>query len=138
MAEVSNALSMTAGKLYRRALTAHWPIYLAGVATLLATSATEVLTPKFIQWAIDLVSGHLDPTGLPAKALATPGDPRATLGTLVFWLGVVLVVGLVGRIGWRQLLARRTHIEGRRLKVEFWDALRFLPLRTFQDYPLGD
>ncbi len=117
--------AQTAGTLYRQALRNNWGVYLAGALTLISTSITEVLTPKFIQWCLDL---------------AATGGPGAVsrLHELVTWFGIVLVVGLVGRIGWRQLLARRTHVEGRELKVRFWDTLRFLPLRTFQDYPLGD
>lgn len=123
--------------MFRRALAANWAVYLAGTMTLIATSITEVLTPKFIQWALDLVSAKPEARAK-VPALFTGDSPRATLSTLVGYLAVALLVGLFGRIGWRQLLARRTHVEGRTLKVEFWNVLRFLPLRTFQAYPLGD
>lgn len=130
-------MTLTAGKLYRRALSAHWAVYLAGTLTLIATSITEVLTPKFIQWALDLVSQKSTALAK-VPALFAAATPRDSLTRMVSYLSVALFVGLVGRIGWRQLLARRTHVEGRALKVAFWDALRFLPLRTFQTYPLGD
>lgn len=136
-APLAPAAPLTARRLYGRALKRHWLIYLAGIGTLLLTSMTEILVPKFIQWALDLVSGVPDAVARVPRLFAGP-TPRATLGALVAALGFALILGLFGRIGWRQLLARRTHVEGRDLKVDFWDALRRQPLRVFQAYPLGD
>ncbi len=118
-------MALTAGQIYKQTLAQHRFAYIAGSLVLLVTSVTEVMIPKFIQWTIDAVS-----TG-------GAGDV-ARLHVLIAWLGVTLLAAWVGRWAWRQLLARRTHYAGRFLKVRLWQALRVQPLKTFQDYPLGD
>jgi ATP-binding cassette subfamily B protein len=131
--------STSAGKLFRAALRAHWPVYALGSLTLIATSLAEVLVPKFVQWSLDVIAGRGD-GGWQA---AVPGwlvraDRLTTLRALAAAFAALLLVGLVGRFGWRQLLARRTHVEGRNIKVRYWSVLRYLPLSVFQRYSLGD
>ncbi|MCX6111547.1 MAG: ABC transporter ATP-binding protein [Proteobacteria bacterium] len=125
---------MTAGTLYRRSLREHWPSYVAGVVALFSCSISEVLIPRFVQWSLDTI-GHTDAQIPLWFARATP---LLALKALIYGLLLALVIGLIGRVGWRQLLARQTHIAGRELKVRFWQVLRLLPLRTFHAYPLGD
>ncbi len=127
-------MSLTAGKLYTQNLKKHWVIYLAGTLTLLFTSMSEVLIPRFVQWTLDIISGKT------AKVpdLFLRGTPRESIEAVVRFMVIGLVVGWLGRIGWRQLLAKRTHVAGRNLKVRMWSVLRYLPLSTFHRYPLGD
>lgn len=120
-------VQLTARKFYQRSLTEHWPWYPLGFFSLLVTNITEVLTPKFIQWALDAAAG----TGEAATRIAR-------LDSLAFGFAVVLVIGALGRFGWRQSLARQTHVAGRDLKMRLWDVLRHLPLPVFHRYPIGD
>jgi ATP-binding cassette subfamily B protein len=120
-------LQLTAKKFYQRALTEHWPWYPLGFLSLFITNATEVLTPKFIQWALDAAAG-------PGEASAR----IARLDQLALGFALALGVGALGRVGWRQFLARQTHVAGRDLKLRLWDVLRHLPLGVFHRYPLGD
>ncbi len=128
-------MTETAGKLYRTALQTHWISYTTGTLTLLATSGSEVLVPKFIQWSLDTIA-----TGGIASVpkLFIADTPTATLRHLTQTLAMVMLIGLLGRFGWRQLLARRTHVAGRDLKVRMWDVLKEVSLSVHQRYPLGD
>ena len=117
----------SAKKFYQRSLTEHWLWYPLGFVSLFVTNVTEVLTPKFIQWALDTV--------------ASTGDIASRvqrLDHLAIGFAAALLIGAVGRFGWRQSLARQTHVAGRDLKLRLWDVLRYLPLPMFQRYPLGD
>ena len=124
----------SAGKLYAQNLKRYWVTYLFGTLTLLFTSMSEVLIPRFVQWCLDIVGGRTQ--GVPDLFLK--GTPRESIETLARFMVVGLVVGWIGRVGWRQLLAKRTHVAGRDLKIRFWSVLRYLPLSTFHRYPLGD
>lgn len=129
-----HALSLTAGKLYAQNLRKHWVIYLAGALTLFFTSVSEVLIPRFVQWCLDIIAGRSD--SVPDVFLK--GTPRENIQTLATFMVFGLLVGWAGRIGWRQLLAKRTHVAGRDLKIRMWSVLRYLPLSVFHRYPLGD
>ena len=127
-------METTAGKLYLGTLRRHWLPYATGIIALFSCSISEVMIPKFVQWALDLIGGRM---------ALLPGWIRAersvaTLNMLILSLLLVLLLGLLGRFGWRQLLARQTHVSGRDLKVHFWQVLRHLPLATFHEYSLGD
>lgn len=127
-------MALTASTLYRRNLKDHWVKYVLGVLTLLATNVTEVLVPKFIQWTLDVVAGNH--ASIPAMFVRDGAVD--SLHAIVTALVVMLAVAWFGRFGWRQLLARRTHVAGRELKERLWAVLRFQPLRTFHKYTLGD
>jgi ATP-binding cassette subfamily B protein len=127
-------MATTAGKLYLRTLRRHWLPYTTGIVALFSCSISEVMIPKFVQWALDLIGGRM--SMLPAWIGAERNV--ATLNMLILSLLLVLLLGLLGRFGWRQLLARQTHVSGRDLKVHFWQVLRHLPLATFHEYSLGD
>ena len=117
---------------YRRYLGKHWIFYLTGTLTLLLTSATEVLIPKFVQWSVDLLTKGMSPSFITAEA------PASQLSQLMlFFLGTLLLAWL-GRVGWRQLLARRTHLAGHEIKTEFWQKIALQPMRFLHRYPLGD
>jgi len=113
----------------------HWGSYLAGTFALLVTSLTEVLMPKFIQWTVDLLT-HKEAASIPAWFKAS--SLEVTLDRLVWFFILSLIVGWIGRIGWRQLLARRTHEAGHQLKTRFWGVLKDQPLTFLNRYPLGD
>jgi ATP-binding cassette subfamily B protein len=122
-------------RTYATNLSRHWKSYLAGTLALLVTSLTEVLMPKFVQWTIDLLTQK--------NASQIPGwfhraDLAQTLDTLVAFFLLSLLIGWLGRIGWRQLMARRTHDAGHRLKTHFWHVIKDQPLTFLQRYPLGD
>ncbi|MCX6106647.1 MAG: ABC transporter ATP-binding protein [Proteobacteria bacterium] len=127
-------MATTAGKLYLGTLRRHWLPYATGIVALFSCSISEVMIPKFVQWALDLIGGRM--SMLPAWIGAERSV--ATLNMLILSLLLVLLLGLLGRFGWRQLLARQTHVSGRDLKVHFWQVLRHLPLATFHEYSLGD
>ncbi|MFW7381682.1 MAG: ABC transporter ATP-binding protein [Oligoflexus sp.] len=113
----------------------HWGSYLAGTLALLITSLTEVLMPKFIQWTIDLLTNK-DTTTIPSWFHSN--TMAGSLDRLVGFFILSLIIGWIGRIGWRQLLARRTHEAGHKLKTKFWSTLKDQPLTFLHRYPLGD
>lgn len=120
-------------RLYLQNLCKHRFYYGVGTFALLMTSITEVMLPKFIQWSIDLLT----------KKAAIPeffqeSDPHRALDRLVGCLVLILVVGWIGRVGWRQILARQTHIAGHDIKTRIWSVLKDQPLSLLERYPLGD
>ncbi|MEN9836262.1 MAG: hypothetical protein RL011_2455 [Pseudomonadota bacterium] len=127
-------MATTAKRLYVGALKTNWMSYLFGTVALFSCSISEVLIPKFVQWSLDLLGGKAD--SLPRWLAA--GSRVTSLHWLIIMLLVALVVGLFGRLGWRQLLARQTHVAGKDIKTRLWGVLRHLPLDTFHDYSLGD
>jgi ATP-binding cassette subfamily B multidrug efflux pump len=126
---------LSAGRLWRRSMLKYWPHYVVGGVALLLANISEVLVPKFIQWSIDVVGGRAAPAFVAGES-GLSGAPALRL--LAAWLCVALLAGFIGRIFWRQFLARRTHVAGRDLKVRMWRVLSFLPLRTLRGYPMGD
>ena len=112
-------------------------MYLAGILTLLVTSLSEVALPKICQLLID----HLidvttrNQIGLSPEQLDLASQ---RLRQLILILVVAMGMGLGGRIGWRQFMARKTHDAGYQLKHRFWDVLRRQPLSLFHRYTLGD
>lgn len=120
-------------------LTGHvrsnWLSYLLGALALLVTSTTEVLMPKFIQWTVDILT-QKDMHVLPA--IFSSNSTAVSLDRLMFGFIVTLLIGWIGRVGWRQLMARRTHEAGHQLKVKFWDTLKDQPMSFLDKYPLGD
>lgn len=129
-------MQYTPSLLFRRAVKEHWPMYALGCVTMLITSTSEVLVPKFVQWGLDFLAAQGQMSILP-PFLRAP-DPQSSLNRLVVFLLVVLLVGFLGRIGWRQTFGRRTHDAGYELKNQFWNSLRFQPMFFFHRYPLGD
>ena len=126
----------TPSRILTDAVRGHWVLYTFGTLALLVTSLSEVLAPKFIQWALDIMTPQANVAGVPALFVgATRID---TLHQIVIGLTGCLFVGWIGRFLWRQTLARRSHQAGRDLKVGMWEVLRHEPLRTFHRFPLGD
>lgn len=121
------SLQLTAKKFYQRALTERWPWYPLGIVSLLVTNITEVLTPKFIQWALDAVASS-----------GAVGTRIGQLHQVALAFAAAIVIGALGRFGWRQSLARQTHVAGRDLKLRLWDVLRHQPLSVLHRYSLGD
>ena len=117
---------------YRRYLTKHWFFYVSGTLTLLLTSATEALIPKFVQWSVDLLTKG----SVPPFLEEAPADEL--LNKLMWLFTLTLFAAWLGRIGWRQLLARRTHVAGHEIKTEFWESIGSQPLNFLHRFPLGD
>lgn len=120
-------MQLTAGKIYLQAVRRHRMAYTFGILAMMVTSMAEVMVPKVIQWSLDVVTSG-----------GEGGDRLTKLAQSVLWLVGGLVAGFIGRIAWRQILARRTHIAGWDLKVRMWDTLRYQPLRILHRYSLGD
>ena len=125
--------NLTAAGIFRDSIKEHWLLYLTGTLSLVLTSVTEVAAPKFIQWAVDTLTGA---NTVPQFLKGT--SQVATLNFIVTCLFVTLLLAWFGRFVWRQTLARRSHQAGRDLKVGIWGSLRHQPVRTFQQYSLGD
>jgi ATP-binding cassette subfamily B multidrug efflux pump len=133
---VSAEQKKTPVRILLEGLRGHWVMYLTGTAALLVTSISEVLAPKFVQWALDVIAPSSTAAVVPE--FFQRDSRTATLAVVVLWLIVVTILGWLGRFFWRQTLARRSHQAGRDLKVGMWEVLRHQPLQTFQRFPLGD
>lgn len=124
-------MSLSANQFLWRHIARCKLLYAGGLVSLLLTSVTEVLTPKFAQWTID---------GLAANNSAQLNSEMVhnKLTWLAFGFVFVGFAGFLGRIGWRQTLARSTHESGRMLRMRFWDQITALPLRFFREGSLGE
>lgn len=121
-----------ADKFLRQHLVRRKWLYAAGLCSLLLTSITEVLAPKFAQWAIDTLANA------PGGGAAGNNESRTELWRLSWWFIATGLVGFAGRFGWRQTLARATHESGRMLRMRMWDEISVLPLRFFREGSLGE
>ncbi len=128
-------MPLTLKRYYLDVLRRHWPMYVLGMLSLMVTSTTEVLTPKFVQWVTDLlVTRDIDKVPAWLRGMGVVDTIYLHVAALL----TMMVIAWAGRWSWRQTLARRTHNSGRDLKLSFWDALRFQPLQTFHRFTLGD
>ncbi len=124
-------------KNYLTVVRAYWWIYVLGFFFLTLTTLTEIATPKFIQWSLDLLSKK--EIELPNIPLLFRGENVSeTLTQLSHGFLFLLLIGLMGRIGWRQCLARRTHSEGKNLRLKFWNSIAKNNLNFFHQYTVGD
>lgn len=119
---------LTAPRYLRRQIKRRWPSYAIGLTMMVMTALTEVLVPKFVQWVLD------DLVAFQKTGVADTGRFHLLIGGLI----TCAVLGMIGRWGWRQFLARQTHIAGYNLKNRIWNTLRYQPLHTFHQFPLGD
>ena len=119
---------------YGETLKAHWVVYLLGTLSLMMTSISEMIIPKFVQWSLEAVGASKDLANDPWAVHRARENLGFYAGALLGSMGL----GFVGRVGWRHLLARRTHEAGFDMKVAFWDSLRFQPFKVFDRYSLGD
>ncbi len=120
-------------RLFFGTLRKNWLVYGLGMFAMLITSLSEVMLPKFIQWSIEVATSK---TQIPDYfQRATPGD---TLDALIICLLLSLTVGWLGRILWRQILARQSHIAGHTIKTKIWDILKDQPLSLLDRHSLGD
>ncbi|HYX38422.1 MAG TPA: ABC transporter ATP-binding protein [Oligoflexus sp.] len=113
-------------RLFLENLRTHRLAYSLGLMAMLITSISEVFLPKFIQWSIDVLTQKTDV------------DPHGTLDRLVLGLVLMLTLGWLGRIGWRQILARQTHLSGHEMKTRLWSVLKDQPLSVLDRFSLGD
>jgi ATP-binding cassette subfamily B multidrug efflux pump len=113
-------------RLFLENLQKHRWAYGLGTLAMLITSVSEVFLPKFIQWSIETLT---NPTAV---------EPHGTLDRLVLGLVISLVLGWLGRMGWRQILARQTHLAGHEMKTRLWSVLKDQPLSLLDRYSLGD
>lgn len=123
-------------RLYLQNLADHWIAYSLGILSLLLTSLSEVFLPKFIQWAVDTATQSQKAGQAPAFFIGA--DQHQTLDRLVLTLLAILFLGWVGRVAWRQILARQTHIAGHKIKSRFWNVLKDQPLSLLDRFSLGD
>ncbi len=113
-------------RLFIENLRKHRLAYGLGTLAMLMTSVSEVFLPKFIQWSIEVLTDK------------TSKDPHGTLDKLVLGLVISLTVGWLGRVGWRQILARQTHLAGHEMKTRLWSVLKDQPLSILDRFSLGD
>ncbi|WP_141736099.1 ABC transporter ATP-binding protein [Oligoflexus tunisiensis] len=113
-------------RLFLENLRKHRLAYGLGTLAMLITSISEVFLPKFIQWSIEVLTDK------------SAVDPHGTLDRLVLGLVISLTLGWLGRVGWRQILARQTHLAGHEMKTRLWSVLKDQPLSLLDRYSLGD
>lgn len=113
-------------RLFIENLKKHRFAYGLGTAAMLITSLSEVFLPKFIQWSIEVLTEK------------NTADPHGTLDKLVLGLIATLTLGWLGRVGWRQILARQTHLAGHDMKTRLWSVLKDQPLSMLDRFSLGD
>lgn len=119
-------------EFYKDQITRHWKIYALGILAVLTTNITELMVPKFSQWAVDHISGKNE--SLPSIFHGS-FDPLAVIGAL---LAVNLFVGVLSRMGWRQFLGKRTHYAARKIRRHLWRSISEQKLEIFSRYPSGD
>lgn len=119
---------LTARRYLRQRMKRRWPMYAIGIAMMVMTAFTEVLVPKFVQWLLD------DFVAFQKSGVANLERFHWLIGGLI----LSTIIGMIGRWGWRQFLARQTHVAGYDLKNRIWNTLRYQPLHTFHRFPLGD
>jgi ATP-binding cassette, subfamily B, multidrug efflux pump len=110
----------------------HWLMYMGGILAVLFTNATEVMVPKFSQWAVDYVSKT--PDALPAF-LRGFENPLYVIGVALI---LNITVAFFMRAAWRQFLGKRTHYAARKIKKQIWNSLSKQNMKVFSDYPMGD
>ena len=110
--------------------------YLLGTGGLLLINFSEVAAPKLIQWLIDLLVSRdsgVVPELLRGESLT------ATLYLLSFLLLFNFIAGAFGAVGWREGLARMTHLVGKESRLSFWQKLRWMGYARFlHSFTVGD
>ncbi|MGE0174801.1 MAG: ABC transporter ATP-binding protein [Oligoflexales bacterium] len=127
---------MKARALFAQYIIRNWQVYIWGGFFVFITNSSEILIPKFIQWSLDFLSFPDKSTLVPSFFVSS--DKVQTLGNILLGMVAALFVAYIGRIGWRQTLARASHNAGYELKSKFWDALRYQSISIFKNYSLGD
>ncbi len=130
-------MSYSPYRLFLSNLRKHRFAYGLGILAMLITSISEVFLPKFIQWSIDVLTSTDKSQKIPAL-FAKVNDPHRTLDLLIIGLVLTLTLGWMGRVGWRQILARQTHLAGHDIKTRLWSVLKDQPLSILDRYSLGD
>ncbi len=120
-------------RLFISALREHWVAYAVGMLAMLITSLSEVLLPKFIQWSVEVATRKND-----IPAFFQNADKHAALDRLVLFFLLSLTLGWLGRVLWRQILARQSHFAGHRIKSRIWNTLKDQPQTLLDQYSLGD
>ena len=135
MTSLTNILRTPQAKLYWAFMSLHKSLYVWGLIFMILTSAMSIAMPALISWCIDLLT-HRDIGVVPqifhAQSLID------TLGALVLAAIVVQFFAFLGRIGWRQTLARATHIAGGALKTSLWNSIRNRSYPEFLQLRFGD
>ena len=115
-------------------LKKHWFLYTLGALSMFAVSLSEVAFPKIIQWMVDFLTKKYTSNPL---GLFDSVAPKQTIINLTLIAAVAAVGGLFFRFMWRQTLARLTHIAGKQLRVDLWQALTHQPISFFRTHQLG-
>jgi len=84
-----------------------FPVYITGFLAVIITNLTQVLTPKFIQWELDLLKEGTHST------------------QLIFFLVLTYVVQALFRALWRLCLGQQSHIVCAALKNHIWEKSKF-------------
>ena len=113
----------------------NWIFYSFGSFGVLLTCLTEIAVPKFVQWMLDLfIVGIAAVPDLFQRSTASE-----TLHTLAYALLAIFFVAYLGGVLWREGLARMTHLAGKEVREQMWQALKRVPFFTFmRKYTTGD
>jgi len=110
--------------------------YLLGICGLLIINVSEVAAPKIIQWLINLLVSK-DNSAVPE--LLRGASLTASLYLLSFLLLFNFIAGALGAAGWREGLARMTHLAGKENRVGLWQKLKEEHYNRFlQRFTVGD
>lgn len=132
---MNSAIASRLWPYYLKEIKRYPVLYAVGILALIMTSISEVYIPKFSQWTLDLLwTNNQDHTPYFLSNL----PKKEALYTLCFAFPLILAVGWLGRFGWRQTLARRTHLAGRDFRIAYWDSIRDLREDILSQYTLGD
>lgn len=111
--------SLRAYPLFWRHLYVHQATYIIGALTLILTNIVEVITPKIIQWTLDLLSGS------PVPGFITRESRELTFEFLTLLFAALLIVQWFGRRYWRLTLGQETHHVAADLKAAVWERARY-------------
>ena len=98
-------------------------IYLTGIATLLITSSSQVLSVRAVGWIIDFFTDNRLPS------IFGHNNKEQQFLMIFSCLFFSYLFLSLGRIGWRYVLARQTHHATKELLEKMWDSIRFFPER---------
>ena len=110
--------------------------YGLGTCGLLLINFSEVAAPKLIQWVIDLL---VSKDNLVVPELLRGSSVTTSLYILSFLLLLNFIAGAIGAVGWREGLARMTHLVGKETRISFWQRLKEMRYDRFlHRFTVGD
>jgi ATP-binding cassette, subfamily B, multidrug efflux pump len=122
----------TAFNLWSNFIQKYWPVYLIGIVAIALTNLAQVIAPKLIGLAIDLIKGEALPTWIRGDNLVD----QFHYIVLLFIINAILL--MLMRMGWRISLARMTHLAASWLRKLIWQNARWFKRQDLiQTYTIG-